>query len=87
MKRPREKASESSKTRKPRLCASTPSSPLNGHDVDETVAVTVTNIAGDLLVSDRLAKEHLMVEIMGHLPKPMMLLHNKTASLQSDTDY
>ena len=86
MKRPRDRASESSKRRKPRLCASTPSCPLNGHDVDETVAVTVTNIAGDLLVSHRLPKEHLMFEIMSHLPNPMILLHNETASLQSDKD-
>ena len=86
MKRPCIEASGPSKTRKPRLCASTPSCPLNGRDVDETVAVTVTNIAGDLLVSDKHPKEHLMVEIMGHLPKPMMLLHNRTASLQSDKD-
>ena len=63
-----------------------PHETASGHDVDETVAVTVTNIAGDLLVSHRLPKEHLMVEIMGHLPKPMMLVHNKTASLQSDKD-
>ena len=83
MKRPSDEASESSKRRKLRLCGSTSSSPLNGHDVDETVAVTVTNIAGDLLVSHRLPKEHLMFEIMSHLQNPIILLHNDTASFQS----